>query len=134
MSGQKEIKASVPQLKRAFQSHGRIAENGDGLSEDLLRFYANECGLKALFLTKHQLIDTGELEGLVGRKYGHGHDLIRWVDELKLPKFTIKYSQDPDDPIRQAHEKLRYGVDITPRSKSLLKAIYTALKDKKIRW
>ena len=46
----KEIKANIPQLKKAFKAHGRISEDGDTISHQLLRFYANECGLKALFL------------------------------------------------------------------------------------
>ncbi|MEQ8704936.1 MAG: hypothetical protein RIC19_13500 [Phaeodactylibacter sp.] len=123
MADKKDVRATVPQLKGAFRAHGKVAEQGEGISEKLLRFYANECGLKALYLKENKLNDTGDLENQIGKKYGHGHDLIRWMDDLKLPNFSFKYKDIPYDPVKQVHEKLRYGVD-TSRHNELLKSIY----------
>ncbi len=125
---EKEIKANIPQLKGAFKAHGRISEGGEKISHQLLRFYANECGLKALFLNQNKLQDTGAFEGKFGRKYGYGHDLVRWVNELKIPEFAMKkYSDHEQDPVRQVHEKLRYGVE-SKNHDEFLKGLYTLLK------
>jgi hypothetical protein len=124
----KEIKANIPQLTKAFKAHGRISEAGDTISHQLLRFYANECGLKAIFLKENKLQDTSAFEGQIGRKYGHGHDLAKWINELKIPHFAIKkYSDNDNNPVRQVHEKLRYGI-VSNGHDEFLKGLYTLLK------
>lgn len=123
----KEIKANFPQLKGAFKVHGRTSEDGDKISHQLLRFYANECGLKALFLRENKLLDTGSFEDRLHRKYGHGHDLVKWTSELKIPDFALKHSDHAQDPIRQVHEKLRYGVESKSHDE-FLKGLYSLLK------
>lgn len=128
MSGNREVKANYQQLKGAYKSHGKIADGGDDGAHNLLRFYANECGLKALFLRDNNLKDTGDLEESTGRKYGYSHDLRRWVDELKIPAFAIPYNEHPNDPIKQVHEKLRYGVEVDKKHLRYLSALYKALK------
>lgn len=124
---EKEIKATIPQLKGAFKTHGRASEDGDKISHRLLQFYANECGLKALFLRENKLPDTGAFMTKIGKKYGHGHDLVRWMSELKMPGFTLQYSDHDQDPVRQVHEKLRYGVESNSHNE-FLRSLYSLLK------
>lgn len=123
----KEIKATIPQLKGAFKAHGRTSEEGDKSSHNLLRFYANECGLKALFLRENKLPDTGMFVTKPGKKYGHGHDLVKWINELKIPGFALNYSDNENDPVRQVHEKLRYGL-VSNNHDEFLKSLYSLLK------
>lgn len=128
MSGNREVKANFQQLKGAYSSHGKIADGGKKGAHNLLRFYAKECGLKALFLRENRLNDTGDLEKSTGKKYGYSHDLRRWVDELKIPAFAVPYDEQPIDPIKQVHEKLRYGLEVDKKHVSYLITLYKALK------
>lgn len=130
----KEIKATSQQLKKAFKAHGSVAKDGDSIAHHLLKFYASECGLKALFLIKHSLADTSYLEGKTGQKHGYGHDLQRWLDELMMPPLKSSNIKSDLSPIRQIHEKLRYGVDASPAHKQFLEELYSKLaKDKNLR-
>lgn len=124
-----EVHVRLPELKRAFKEHGKIADEADKDSHHLLRFYANECGLKAMFMQENHLIDTSEFESKVpGIKYGYGHDLRRWMAEIKVPAFVIKDKDDPKDPLINAHEKLRYGRNLRKDQESMLKTIQSLLK------
>ena len=124
----KEIEANISQLKGAFRAHGRTSEDGATISHRLMQFYANECGLKALFLIENKLDNTGDLLKKTGKKYGHGHDLVRWASVLKLPSFALRYLDHEHEPVRQVHEKLRYGVTSNNRHDDFLKSLYTFLK------
>lgn len=128
MNGDREVKANFQQLKGAFKKHGKIADRGNEGTHHLIRFYANECGLKALFLRDNNLDNTGEFTKNPGKKYGYGHDLRKWVDELKIPAFVAPYEEQPNDPIKQVHEKLRYGLVANKKHLSYLSALYKALK------
>jgi hypothetical protein len=130
MSDDKEIKATLPQLRGAFKRHGKIAEMGDSSSDSchLLRFYANECGLKALFIKENQLNDTSDFILKPGVKYGYGHDLIKWMDAIKIPNFVVPFSDNPNDPVKKSHEKLRYGVKTQIDHTVFLNSLYKLIK------
>jgi len=127
----KEVKATYLQLKGAFKNHGKVSEEGERPSHHLLKFYANECGLKALFMKDNNLDDTSEFAGKVGKsseKYGHGHDLISWINEMKIPGFVIPFEDNENDPIVKVHEKLRYGVETKAEHIANLRSLYSLLK------
>ncbi len=124
-----EVHVRLPQLKRAFKEHGKIADEADKNSHHLLRFYADECGLKAMFMQENRLDDTSEFESNVpGIKYGYGHDLLKWAAAIKVPAFALKYKDDQKAPLLKAHEKLRYGRAIHKDQASMLKTIQSLLK------
>lgn len=125
----KEIKATAPQLKGAYRSHNKIIKDVKteaSQSLELLRFYACECGLKALYIEENNLDDTGDFIVNPGFKYGHGHDLIKWID--KIPNFAIPFKDNDKDPLVKCHEKLRYGVTVHPKQIAFIKGLNTLLK------
>jgi len=130
----KEVKADAQQLKGAFRSHNKIikeSKNNDSPSLELLRFYACECALKALYIQKNNLRDTGDFEhvkGFHGKKYGHGHDILKWLGELKLPNFAASFKDKEKDPLIKCHQKLRYGVGVHPNQIAFIKGLNTELK------
>lgn len=128
MSVSKEIKSTLPQLRGAFKRHSKIADEGSSPSHHLLRFYANECGLKALFIKENNLNDTGEFIVKPGIKHGHGHDLLKWMDELKIPGFIVPFTDKSHDPLKKVHEKLRYGVDAHSEQLTFLSSLHAVIK------
>ncbi|MDX2287007.1 MAG: hypothetical protein NW241_22775 [Bacteroidia bacterium] len=128
-----DVVANQQNLKGGFKRHGDIAKSGSDSTHYLLYFYANECGLKYLFLRENRLQNTGRFaahSGLSGQKYGHGHDLLKWVGELKIPNFTYKDETGHPVPLRQAHEALRYGQGIHEDQKKVLKSLFITLATK----
>lgn len=132
-----DVIVNEAQLRSVFKQHSKAVEkaeqsNNASPSHELLRFYANECGLKALFLNKYYLRDIGEFKAHFGddKKWGHGHDLIRWLDELNLPE--TQRPQVPRGNIRhtfhQLHEKLRYGKQAEIEEESLNKGFHIKLQ------
>ena len=103
------VKVTLTQLVGAFRKHYAFSLNEDEISHILILFYAVECGLKANYLKKYNRLNTDDFEILpVNRKFGHGHDLIAWVKDLKIP--ALGYIDDrKNKPIVQMHERLRYG-------------------------
>jgi hypothetical protein len=131
----KEVVANYSQLRGAFKKHGNKKLPKDTDSEHLLRFYANECGLKAMFIRENRLNDTSDFLnffehnlGKRDKKYGHGHNLLMWINEIKAPTFVINYNDSPSDPVEQAHEKLRYGVSVQTQQIEFLKTLYSVIK------
>lgn len=125
----KSVVVNSSQLKSAFRKHKKLGETGSDISHYLLMFYAGECGLKSLYLDQERLRDTNDFEVALGKKYGHSHDLQKWIDEIKIPKFSIKYKGRDDDPVSQIHERLRYGVDSKRNHKDFLKTLNSLLNN-----
>lgn len=127
-----EVIANPGQLKKAFKQKANAIEEANNLSNshELLRFYANECGLKAQYLDRNRLKDTSEFENSpLGKKYGHGHDLIRWIDDLKIPESAVKRPKKSRPFLfSQLHETLRYGVTPVEEHIEINKSIHTYLK------
>lgn len=124
------IIATPQQLKGAFKAHSKISEGGSTIAHYLLKFYASECGLKAIFLLQHNLGNTSDFERKLQQRYGHKHDLQRWVDELKIPPRDLPNIRGDFSPIRQMHEKLRYGLEVSQAHKAYLDALHKILKQK----
>lgn len=127
----KEVKANFPQLKGAFKSHNKIVDDKKlkpSPSLDLLAFYACECGLKALYIRENKLNDTSDFEDEIGAKYGYGHDILKWLGEVKLPNFAIRFKDKEEDPLIKCHEKLRYGVGVHSNQIAFIKGLNTLLK------
>lgn len=72
--------------------------------------------------------DTGEFIKNPGIKYGYGHNLRKWVDEVKIPAFAAPNNEQPNNPIIHVHEKLRYGLEADRKHLSYLSALQKALK------
>ena len=125
-----KVISTVSQLKGAFKRHGKSASSGDTDSHYLLLFYASECGLKHLYLSQNHLQDTSNLieKFTKHRPHGYSHDLVRWIDELKIPGFVVNWTDSQDDPVANIHEKLRYGVGIQISQKKKLSELFRALK------
>lgn len=125
------IDAGVSELRQAFHAHRRVAGSGGASSSYLLLFYAVECGLKAVWLKRHNLWTTAQMRDktLLSR---NGHDLRRWSKELKLP---ARLTQSPTSPVQfrltsdnsawdvgDAHQAWRYGVRMDPDDEQALVA------------
>ena len=104
-----EVVSTLSQLTHAFKTHLKVSQvQKEEISHLLLLFYATECGLKARYLRSYLGRDTSDFPNLpVGKKFGHGHDLWLWIRELKIANFG--FTNNPDRPISQLHEQLRYG-------------------------
>ena len=109
------VHASLRNLQKAFQR-----QRPPGLlptqSQNLLLFYAVECGLKAAFLKRNRLSDTSAMEAELKEK---GHDLAFWAKKLYLP--AIIAGANLNFRLRAgtgrlgvgfAHQAWRYGQDI----------------------
>lgn len=117
------IDAGVSELRFAFFCHLRAREERNGQndpSNNLLLFYAVECGLKAVLLRRRNLrtlreIKTDNAEGL-------GHDLAYYVKELRISAATVSLKgayrlggrQSGSCAVRDVHQAWRYGVRMDP--------------------
>ena len=107
-----EVVVNTSQLRNAYKAHRNIYQtNENNASCQLLLFYAVEAGLKSKYLEEKRHQNTSDFKKEFGqnRKYGHEHNISRWVDELKIAAHMVRFSDNPSDPIENAHEKLRYG-------------------------
>jgi hypothetical protein len=108
------LDAGVSQLRAAFHKHGRNLED---YPNNLLLFYAVECGLKAIWLRRNRLRTTAQLSPDL--KARGGHDLMFWVSKLGLPasvtqgrcQFRLKNSSGMLD-IVLAHQAWRYAIEL----------------------
>ena len=85
-----EVHVRLPQLKRAFKEHGKIADEADKNSHHLLRFYADE---------------WGEIQDKIEMAKDKYHDLVR--DALEKDGWTIT-----DDPLRIQVEERTIKIDL----------------------
>ncbi len=128
-----EINSTHTQLIGAFKKHHKFSQvEPEHISHYLLLFYAVECGLKAKYLKENGGNSTKDFETLpISKRHGYGHDIVEWQKLLRIPNFG--YSDDSDErPIKQMHERLRYGAfNLSQKEKSqikFLKDLATELK------
>ncbi|MEA5550666.1 hypothetical protein VB713_06695 [Anabaena cylindrica UHCC 0172] len=130
------IHASTRELKTAFQIHLDIikAQPNQNISSHLLRFYAVECGLKTIWLIRNGNLKGTEKIQDQEMLTKHGHNLARWVKELKLPATALgKYRDYNKIPrfhlvkdascfhdLTQSHQVWRYGIKMNPEDESNL--------------
>lgn len=113
-----KVHATHSQLSGAFRKHYTVyLQEPLHTSHQLLLFYAIECGLKCVYLRSALVppgVDTNSLSTVNGKPYGHGHDLPSWVNILNIPAYVFHpFTQDdPEDPIQNVQEKLKYGVPL----------------------
>ncbi|MBD2295853.1 hypothetical protein H6G06_20845 [Anabaena sphaerica FACHB-251] len=128
------VPASIHELKTAFQIHLGIikAQEHQSISSHLLIFYAVECGLKRIWLIRRGLKGTDEIHDQT-MLTKDGHNLGRWVKELRLPATIIGKYPDYDKiprfhlakdgsihDLKQSHQVWRYGIEIKPEDESNL--------------
>ena len=84
---------------------------------NLLLFYAVECGLKSVYLRRHRFRTTAQIQDL--ELQDKGHDIARWVKELRLPASLLRASGEfrlirdgARYGIEMAHQAWRYGVSM----------------------
>ena len=78
-----DIHSTQSELNTAFSDHLKVYGQGKGkTSRQLLLFYAVECGLKARYLNREGLPSTAAFAGRLGNKFGHSHNISRWVQEF----------------------------------------------------
>ena len=111
----KTVHSTLTQLTSAYKAHYKLYKTASPPepSHLLLLFYAVECGLKAYYLQENRLLSTEDFESPTMNKYGYGHKLAEWVQEVRMPASAISFVDDPNDPIENMHEKLRYGVSLS---------------------
>lgn len=107
------IPAGTTELKNAFWQHLK----GEVASRNLRLFYAVECGLKLVYLRRNGLRTTAQIQDPELQE--KGHDIARWVKELRLPASIVHSSVDfrltrdgTRYRIEMAHQAWRYGVSI----------------------
>lgn len=119
-----KIKVGYSDFKRVHQSHDPHSAN------NLLLYYAVECGLKYLILKRASLRHSEELP--IEQR---SHDLVGLRSALKLgpvrnqPQgFKLAGSfTSPTYPIHLAHEVWRYGVEMNKDDETKLVAWLTAV-------
>ncbi len=115
-----KIDVNYHQLKKSFmryRSRSKI-QPPEGAIEFLLLFYAAECGLKYRYLKYNQFTSTDKIRDQTLLSHD-GHNLHRWVKELRLPQnvtskrpdFRLKADKSTHD-IAKAHQAWRYGIEI----------------------
>ncbi|MFM5980247.1 MAG: hypothetical protein ACKO9I_06875 [Sphaerospermopsis kisseleviana] len=122
------IPASIHELKTAFYIHIGIikAQKNPSISSHLLRVYAVECGLKRIWLRRAELKGTDEIQDQT-MLTKDGHNLGRWVKELRLPAKIIGGHSDfhgiprfhlvkdaSIHDLKQSHQVWRYGIEMKP--------------------
>lgn len=114
------ISAGRTELRNSFWNH----TDRKPTSLALLKFYAVESGLKAIFLVQRNLMNTDQISESVLKS--QGHNLEHWVKELRLPAsvagpVTFRLKRDGTIlPSGRAHEAWRYGVAIQETDQSAL--------------
>ena len=104
------------ELEKAFRKHYQVGQGGASPSHILLLFYAVECGLKSLYLSKENLRTTEDItdQDLVK----DGHNLMAWSKALKLPATYLPGYENNNFRLRKdgkqwptskAHQAWRYG-------------------------
>lgn len=99
---------------------GDTADRLTGRPSHLLRFYAVECGLKAMILKRRNLRSTSQLD-----QHLRGHDLRRLAAELRLDAATYRdlrrcrrraQGGRNDRLVEPAemHQAWRYGLGVEP--------------------
>ncbi|MEY4934560.1 MAG: hypothetical protein RIS64_919 [Bacteroidota bacterium] len=119
-----DIHSGVSELVKAARKHYKFATVDiakEDISHNLLLVYAVECGLKAQYLRKHSKISTAAFIDLPSfkvdnKKYGHEHDIMKWVKELSLPAHVKGSFRDSGNyPLESLHQRLRYGIVLRGR-------------------
>lgn len=124
----KKIHVGVNELRQAFHAHRQSAAAAQikPISAYLLLFYAVECGLKSIWLKQNKLQTTEQIPDstLLSKD---GHNLDRWVKELKIsasqvgatPDFYLKKGGS-SLKIEKAHQAWRYNIRIKPEDEKVL--------------
>ncbi len=94
-------------------------------ANNLILFYAAECGLKAVWMMRNRLRTTDQLAADLK---AHGHDLVFWARQLRLPAsiiegvVRIRLRDDPKEfDLSTAHQAWRYGVKIHEEDETVLR-------------
>ena len=108
------IAAGWSELEKAFRKHTGVAGNNDSSSHYLLKFYAVECGLKAIYLRRNNLNTT---ERISDERLRQSHDLAEFVKKLKLPaavtqtNSNFRLRRDKSSwSVDKLHQAWRYGI------------------------
>jgi hypothetical protein len=105
------IAAGQSELRNAFWRHLRK----EAAAGYLLLFYSVECGLKSVYLRQNHLRTTAQIQDPELQE--KGHDIARWVKELRLPASILQSGTEfrlardgTHYRIEAAHQAWRYGV------------------------
>ncbi|NEP10040.1 MAG: hypothetical protein F6K14_07430 [Symploca sp. SIO2C1] len=110
------INTGTSQLRQAFNAHLCASRQTQGMSSNLLLFYAAECGIKSVWLRRNRLHTINDIsdQTLLSKD---GHNLDRWRKELRIsasqvsqaPHFRLASGGSNLD-IEKAHQAWRYGI------------------------
>lgn len=97
-------------MRRAFYKHREIAQQGDTISHYLLLFYAMECGLKSVQVSR--MPSHIQTTSNIHPDNQHGHSLMALAQELGLPssvtgrntQFRLKNDKSVSYGIERLHE------------------------------
>jgi hypothetical protein len=118
------IRAGLSELRWAFHTH-QAATPDPSPSQYLLLFYAAECGLKALWLSRNKLRTS---EDFPEDAKSRGHDLMLWFKKLKLPanlrptlmEFRPRRGRSERHHLSEVHQAWRYGVALDAQDEGKL--------------
>lgn len=110
------IPAGLSQLRSAFKQHADVANSDTSTSHNLLKFYAVECGLKAIYLKRNNLRTTDQISD---DKIRGSHNLAVLIKELRLPASVTGTNSDfrlqkdkSSWSVDQLHQVWRYGIEV----------------------
>jgi len=134
------IHVTLSEIIKAFRTHKEVIEknlNQANRSVNMLLFYTVECGLKALYMKRNNLKNTG-IDNPSNESASHfGHDLNRILAKLiinkKIPK-TLAINPEQQIEPADLHAVWRYGRNLDREKeqaciKQLLN-IYNEVKEK----
>jgi hypothetical protein len=127
------ISVGFSELQGAFRKHSQFVGNGNSPSNNLILFYAIECGLKSVYLRRRSLSSTDKIRDETLRK---SHDLAKWVKELRLPaqiagnspSFCLNRDQSRFH-VALAHQAWRYGALILNQDEQILVSWLSKIKE-----
>lgn len=107
------IHVGFSELSRAYREHIATATAGTSSTHYMILFYAVECGIKSIYLTRNRVNTTDKLPSHLSGT----HDLDKWIRELRLPAFIanrakVQFFLERDGTswsISEAHQVWRYG-------------------------
>ncbi|GBC62771.1 hypothetical protein DENIS_3748 [Desulfonema ishimotonii] len=110
------IHVSRKEMEKSFKKHRHIwnssKNKGPSYSHKMVLFYAVECGLKSLFMTKFRVVKT-DRTGVTGKSVSDfGHNLNPLLKQLRLERYRLPQVKDESGTQispENVHQAWRYG-------------------------
>jgi len=134
------IHVTYLEIKEAFRKHRqrKYSSSSFTITDKMVLFYTVECGLKALFMKKHNLKKTDQANSHGENAARFGHDLNKLLKKNGFSSYNVPEIKAKDSthiPAKSLHEVWRYGkteIETSTEQKCLeeLDKILKELKEK----